>query len=283
MNFTLRITKTHAVSIVMAMAICASIITVLAVAPSGSPTHPTLYTDMISSKSGSSIKITDNVGINVDAPAQRLAVGGQNGQTNSFISARGGATGNAFEWGHGNQAGYGSTLGFQTGGGGPFVCFGCESGTASNTFRTRGLVGSLYSAILGGHYWYKIANPNADNQVATQLMTLDPTGNLAIVGTLSQGSDARYKTNVQPLTDALAKVKKVEGVSFQRVDNPEPRTQIGFIAQDLEAVVPEVVITDSEGMKSVEYSNMVALLTEAIKEQQQQIDMLKEELDDLKK
>jgi hypothetical protein len=52
--------------------------------------------------------------------------------------------------------------------------------------------------------------------------------------------------------------------------------QIGFIAQEVEEVLPEVVHTDSEGYKSVEYSKVVSVLVEAIKEQQKEIDELKQ-------
>ena len=65
----------------------------------------------------------------------------------------------------------------------------------------------------------------------------------------------------------------MRGVYYTRKDVPGPR-QLGVIAQEVEAVVPEVVLTDSEGMKSVAYANIVGLLIEAIKTQQSTIDSL---------
>ncbi len=86
-------------------------------------------------------------------------------------------------------------------------------------------------------------------------------------------SDARLKENVRPITNALAKVKALQGVSFN-FKNQAGR-KIGLVAQNVETVVPEVVATGSDGMKSVEYDSLVSLLIEAIKEQQLEIKKLK--------
>jgi hypothetical protein len=59
--------------------------------------------------------------------------------------------------------------------------------------------------------------------------------------------------------------------------------QIGFIAQDLEKVFPELVKTDAQGYKSVNYGAMSAVLLEAVKQQQESIESLKKEIDELKK
>jgi hypothetical protein len=97
-------------------------------------------------------------------------------------------------------------------------------------------------------------------------------------GTWSGGaiwSDARFKTNVAPIQDALAKVNALTGVSFDYRDadfkdrNFPTGHQIGFIAQEVEKVVPEVVVTNADGYKAVAYQNLTALLAQAIKEQQQ--------------
>jgi hypothetical protein len=86
-------------------------------------------------------------------------------------------------------------------------------------------------------------------------------------------SDARKKTNVETLTDPLTKVSNLRGVSFDWIENDE--SSIGLIAQELEEVIPEVVSTGDDGLKSVSYGNLVGLLIEAIKDQQNQIDELK--------
>ena len=110
-------------------------------------------------------------------------------------------------------------------------------------------------------------------------------------------SDVRIKRCIIPIEGALDKVSKLNGVSFRwNNDYAETRRDlktkivtrnIGFIAQEVEEVVPEVISTEKvDGIdfdiKKVDYGKMVALLTEAIKEQQTQIESLKEEIKDLK-
>ena len=86
-------------------------------------------------------------------------------------------------------------------------------------------------------------------------------------------SDATLKTNVETLTGSLDAVKAMRGVSFDWLDSGN--SEIGVIAQEVEAVIPDVVSTNDQGIKSVKYGNIVAVLIEAIKEQQAQIDELK--------
>jgi|GEM_PF-4934856 len=109
-------------------------------------------------------------------------------------------------------------------------------------------------------------------------MRLENNGNLTIAGRLAQSSDARFKTAVQRLPQALDRVLRLRGVTYQWQPelHRDPRPQIGFIAQEVEAVLPELVSTDEEGFKSVAYANAVPVLVEAIKEQQQQIAELKD-------
>ena len=89
-------------------------------------------------------------------------------------------------------------------------------------------------------------------------------------------SDATLKTNVETLTGSLDAVQALRGVSFDWIDNGG--SEIGVIAQEVEAVLPALVSTNDQGIKSVKYGNMVAVLIEAIKEQQLQIDELKSKL-----
>jgi hypothetical protein len=107
--------------------------------------------------------------------------------------------------------------------------------------------------------------------------------NVTISNTLVESSDARLKENVRPIEDALSKVTSLQGVHYNKIETPELE-EIGFIAQEVEEVVPEIVTTDDteEGMKAVSYARTVALLVEAIKEQQKQIDDLKSELEQIK-
>jgi len=101
------------------------------------------------------------------------------------------------------------------------------------------------------------------------------TGSLTVTGNITAYSDIRIKSNIYPITDAIEKLKQITGVTFNRTDDPTLPRQAGVIAQEVEKILPEVITEDSDGIKSVAYGNMIALLIEAIKEQQIQIDQLK--------
>jgi hypothetical protein len=106
--------------------------------------------------------------------------------------------------------------------------------------------------------------------------TYNPSSGQLTAVILTASSDARLKENIKPITGALELVNKLEGVLFNRIG--QPREEIGVVAQQVETVVPQLVFTDEQGMKSVAYANAVALLIEAIKEQQLQIEELKGKL-----
>ena len=99
---------------------------------------------------------------------------------------------------------------------------------------------------------------------------------LTAVGDVTAFSDARLKTDLEPITEALAKVRTLNGVTFRRRDEPAGpaplRRHAGLIAQEVEAVLPEAVTIDGEGLRSLAYGNMVALLVEAIKELAARVD-----------
>lgn len=106
-------------------------------------------------------------------------------------------------------------------------------------------------------------------------------GSGTFAGNVTANSDERLKTNIRPIENALDIVCSLEGKLYTKdgVDN-----QIGMIAQQVEKVLPQMVQTadDEMGTKSLNYQNMVALLVEAVKEQQSQIEMLKHEIITLK-
>jgi hypothetical protein len=89
-------------------------------------------------------------------------------------------------------------------------------------------------------------------------------------------SDIRFKTNINTIENALEKVKILRGVYFDWKN--QGIRDIGFIAQEVEKVIPEIVSTDINGIKSLDYGRLTALLTQAIKEQQTQIDSLNTDL-----
>lgn len=99
------------------------------------------------------------------------------------------------------------------------------------------------------------------------------------------GSDARWKKDVKSLEGSLNNVLKLQGVSYLWRTEEFPNNgftkerQIGLIAQEVEKVTPELVHTNNEGYKSVSYEKLTAILIEAVKEQQKQINALKAEKD----
>ncbi|MCX6300658.1 MAG: tail fiber domain-containing protein [Bacteroidia bacterium] len=99
-------------------------------------------------------------------------------------------------------------------------------------------------------------------------------------------SDIRYKKNILTLESSLEKVMALRGVSFDMInensDSFNGRRNIGFIAQEMETVIPEVVFTDPNGYKSVAYDKITAVLSEAIKEQQLLIESQQKQIDELK-
>lgn len=113
-------------------------------------------------------------------------------------------------------------------------------------------------------------------------MQLDMSGNVTFAGNVTGFSDARIKTNVKTIDNALEKVKSLRGVSFTRTDSDDRSTNIGVIAQEVLAVVPEVVSQDASGMYNVAYGNMAGLFIEAIKQQQSLIEQQQKQIDHLK-
>lgn len=110
--------------------------------------------------------------------------------------------------------------------------------------------------------------------------TLDVGGNIGATAYFYT-SDRSLKANIAPLTGSLAKVLRLQGVSFSW--KKDGSKSVGVIAQDVEKVYPELVHTDkASGIKSVEYGNLVGPLVEAVKEQQKEIDALKAEVASLK-
>lgn len=117
-------------------------------------------------------------------------------------------------------------------------------------------------------------------QTSTSTYTLYVNGNsFSLTG--FDSSDVRLKKNIFTLENSLDKVLNLRGVSYEwdmdKYDNRgfEAGKQIGVIAQELEQVFPELVKTDGQGFKAVSYDKLTAVLIEAIKAQQKEIDELK--------
>ena len=117
----------------------------------------------------------------------------------------------------------------------------------------------------------------------TNRFQMDMSGNLTMAGNVTAYSDIRLKENIKVIPDALSKVQQIRGVTFTRNDTEDlEKLHTGVIAQEVEAVLPEAVSEDNDGIKNIAYGNMVGLLIEAIKEQQKQIDDLKQQINEQK-
>ena len=114
-------------------------------------------------------------------------------------------------------------------------------------------------------------------------------------------SDIRLKENIRPITNAIDRIKKINGVFYDWKDNvselgftPISKSDVGVLAQEVQAVFPEIVkpapfdqengvSKSGENYLTVKYEKLTALLVEAIKEQQIKIDNLTIEVENLKK
>lgn len=130
------------------------------------------------------------------------------------------------------------------------------------------LTDSKLTILPGGNVGIGVTNPTYKLQVAGKLKT----------NGVNETSDARLKKNVEPISSALEKVLSMNGLTYDWKSEEFPELsfesgrQYGLLAQELEKIIPELVETDDNGWKSIEYSHIVPILIEAIKEQQSLIE-----------
>lgn len=116
---------------------------------------------------------------------------------------------------------------------------------------------------------------------------LDRNGNAWFAGNVTANStlypsDIRYKENIMSIGSSLASLESLHGVRyFLKTSEFESKgfptsPQIGLLAQEVEKVYPEMVVTDAQGYKAVDYARMVPVLLEAIKELAAEVKLLKE-------
>ena len=93
-------------------------------------------------------------------------------------------------------------------------------------------------------------------------------------------SDKRLKTDIEPIVNALDKVSQMQGVYYKRNDIDNAKQQVGVLAQDMEAVLPQVVLTADDEMqtKSVDYGKLTAVLIESIKQLRNELTHLKQQI-----
>jgi hypothetical protein len=188
-----------------------------------------------------------NVGIGTTSPLQKLHVIGN-------------------IWAEGN-------IGFYTSGGAGLT-FADRSGNDLRIYTPSGAIKFVDATGLS-NFATITSGGNVGIGTTSPAYKLDVSGDIRATGDVIAYSDARVKDNVQTVENALEKVTSLRGVTYTRKDNEDKSRKVGVIAQEVLPILPEVVQQDDNGNYSVAYGNMVGVLIEAIKEQQQQIDELK--------
>ena len=147
--------------------------------------------------------------------------------------------------------------------------------TSGNYFRFHTNNSDTYfDANVGNIYWRQGAS--------TRFYFYMTTANMTINGSLTQNSDVRVKENIIEISNCIDKVKAIRGVYYNRTDFNTKATKVGVVAQEVEKVLPEVILEAPDtGLKSVAYAELTPVLINAIKEQQVMIDDLKSRLKEL--
>ncbi len=128
----------------------------------------------------------------------------------------------------------------------------------------------LFSIQGNGNVGIRSGNPQYALQVGVQ-----GDGSQARANAWNTFSDRRWKTDFHKINQPLEKIAALNGYYYKWIDRPDTSRQVGVVAQEVEAVLPEVVSTDTEGYKSVDYAKLTALLIEGMKAQQSEINALK--------
>jgi hypothetical protein len=137
----------------------------------------------------------------------------------------------------------------------------------------------LYS--MDGSTIFKLAKEYAQFYNKLYGTDIEVSGSITATGNITAYSDVRLKKNIEVIENALDKVDKLNGYTFDRTDVDIGR-QTGVIAQEVINVLPEAVTVTENGTYTVAYGNMVGLLIESIKELNSQVKSLKEEIEKLK-
>lgn len=178
--------------------------------------------------------------------------------------------------GYNNINGSGNTLmGYKSGynaSGSHNVFLGYMAGYSEGGSNKLHIANNPISSLIYGDFTNQTVSINGTYTGTTYNLYVYGSG--YATGGFSSASDRRLKKKIAPLSGALQKLMKLQGVSyhwrrkkFARLHFPKGK-QIGLIAQSVEKVFPQVVKTDKSGYKSISYGSLVSVSVEAIKEQQ---------------
>ncbi|MCK4699312.1 MAG: tail fiber domain-containing protein, partial [Bacteroidales bacterium] len=156
--------------------------------------------------------------------------------------------------------------------------------TGSNKLYIDNSWSTADEALIYGDFFLDSLSFNADVNITYDL---DVGGDVTATGFI-EPSDIRWKTNIAAYENAMDKLMQIRGVNFEWKSKENGHwkfpdgNQLGVIAQEVEKVVPELVKTNEEGYKLVDYTKLSVVLIEAVKEQQHMIDKLEKENTNLK-
>ncbi len=133
--------------------------------------------------------------------------------------------------------------------------------------------------------WLKNGNVGIGTQTPSYKLQIGIAGDgsQARANAWNTFSDKRWKTNIVLIDNPLKKLQSINGYYYNWKNGTDKSTQVGVIAQEVEKVLPEIVSTDDEGYKSLDYSKLAPLLIEAVKQQQQIISKQNEQILQLQK
>lgn len=142
------------------------------------------------------------------------------------------------------------------------------SHTGSGALRTQSFKAVNYIWFYGADVAGMSLSENGNFGIGTfdNGYRLDVSGTIRATGDIIAFSDARVKKDIRKIENPLSIVEKMNGVFYNRIEEEDQSRKIGFIAQDLIDILPEVVFKDKNEMLGVSYGNITALLVEAVKE-----------------
>ena len=137
-----------------------------------------------------------------------------------------------------------------------------DNGTLWGSLANDGTNFMLKPEISDGDFIVK--GNDGGSEITALTLDMSDAGAATFNNNVTAFSDKRLKDNIETLKDGLTKVEQLRGVTYTR----DGRENIGVIAQEVEKILPEIVLTadDEMGTKSVDYSRITAVLIEAVKE-----------------
>ena len=202
------------------------------------------------------------------------------GYDNVFIGI---STGSSNSTGHGNVF-VGHDAGDANWTGSNNTLIGEGANVSAMDLNNAGAIG--YNAIVSQSNSFVIGGTGANAVkvgigIAAPASTLHVNGTVGGIGPYLNLSDSRLKTNIAPITHALPGIIQLQPVSYDWKKEAYPqfnfdnKRQIGFLAQELQKIFPEAVTLGADGFYTIAYSELIPVVVQGIKEQQQQIESLK--------